>query len=293
MVECSRFENVLCYHYRRYAVTTAPSLGRLLISHITLRGPDLHQVYALVATHPHISYPDLVTALTPDCTTGDPFDLGEASLAEALNFLLVAGVVEQEGPARRQATFRTTPLPHEVSFPLLLLHHIQAHHDQRQQAPALIYRQLVAEDALALTIPQVRDQMERGPLRTLFAWTGEKVTFWSHLAHYLGLIRRIDRSAEALIVPRPDLVLAACHWAMRENPTTPHAISVVFDTIDHALFACYTMRGRVHRGLAQTLTMLERGGHVQITHSADASRSLLLGDRRVSEVQLLLRGGKA
>ena len=42
---------------------TAPSLGRLLISHITLRGPELAQLYALVLAHPSISYDDLAQAL--------------------------------------------------------------------------------------------------------------------------------------------------------------------------------------------------------------------------------------
>src|SRR5690606_19194380 len=68
---------------------SAPSLGRLLISHITLRGPELQQLYAQIAARPGISYPELAAAAVPASAARDPFDLGEAPLAEALNFLLV------------------------------------------------------------------------------------------------------------------------------------------------------------------------------------------------------------
>jgi hypothetical protein len=60
--------------------------------------------------------------------------------------------------------------------------------------------------------------------------------------------------------------------------------------IDANLFACFTSRGRVHGGMAQTLLALDRLGRVRLSHSADAARSLLLGDRRVSDVWLINSG---
>jgi hypothetical protein len=96
-----------------------------------------------------------------------------------------------------------------------------------------------------------------------------------------------------LIVPHPSLVLAALRWAAQDALEGPHSASILLDKIDAALFACYTARGRVHRGLAQTLVALEHSGQVQITHSADAARSLLLGERRASELRLLAAGGGA
>jgi hypothetical protein len=155
---------------------------------------------------------------------------------------------------------------------------------------ALVYRELVAADALTRTQQAVREQMERGPLRALFAWTGEKVALWTHLTHHLGLARRLERSAEVLIVPRPDLVLAALCWATRQDPVGTHSLRDALDAIDRSLFACYTSRGRVHGGLAQALSALEHAGQVQITHSADAARSLLVGERRASEVRLRAAG---
>src|SRR5690606_14450449 len=107
-------------------------------------------------------------------------------------------------------------------------------------------------------------------------WTGEKITFWTHLAHYLGLARRLERSAEVLIVPRPGLVLAALRWAAKDDLSGASSLRDALDAIDGSLFACYTSRGRVHRGLAQALVALERSGQVRLSHSADAAPSLLL-----------------
>lgn len=270
---------------------TAPTLGRLLISHITLRGPELRQVYRIIAAHPGIAYAGIVTAMTPAPLNHDPFALNEATLAEAVNFLLVAGLIAQDGPARRRATFRVTPLLPDTPFALLLLHHLLVHADPRQRALALIQRQLSNDDTLALTLPDARDRMERGPLQHLFAWTGEKVQFWGHLAGYLGVVRRLERSAEVLIIPQPDLALAACDWALRSVPVRQGSLSQALDVIDRTFFACYTARGRVHRGLTQTLLALEHAQRIQLTHSADAARSLLLGERRVSDIRLLANGG--
>src|SRR5262249_41378251 len=162
------------------------------------------------------------------------------------------------------------------------LHHIQAHDDERQRAPALIYRQIVADDTLAITSAALREQMERGAHRQLFTWTSEKISLWGHLAAYVGLIRRSEREAELLIGPQPGLALEALRWAAThvEGPS----LDALLEAIDITLFACFTSRGRVHRGLAQALLALERRGDIRLTHSADAARSLTLGERRVSEV---------
>jgi hypothetical protein len=269
---------------------TTPSLGRLLISHIPLRGPELRQLYALIVAHPGISYADIAARLVVSRDDDDAFGLAEAPLREALNFLLVARLVEQQGSSRFKASFQATPLLPDTSFPLLLLHHIRQHEDERQRAPALIFAQLVAEDGLATTIAALRDQLERGTYRDLFAWTGEKVGFWVHLFSYLGLVRRLERSTEVLIVPQPDLVLTALVWAQRQ-PDVDVSLAACLRVIDATFFACFTGRGRVHLGLAQTLLALESLGQVRLTHSADAAHSLLLGERRVSEVWLVSDSG--
>ncbi len=192
---------------------TAPALSRLLISHITLRGPELRQLYDLIVGHQSINYDQIAETLTPSPSEAPTFGLEEAPLREALNFLLVAGLVRQQGASRRRASFYATPLLEDAPFSLLLLHHIHTHRDERQRAPSLIYRQLVAADALSVTLQGLRDQMERGPYRQLFAWTGEKITLWSHLATYLGLAWRLDREGVILIVPQLDLTRSALRWA--------------------------------------------------------------------------------
>lgn len=257
--------------------------GRLLISHITLRGPELAQTYGLIAARREVAADELRERLAPAGAGASPYELAEAPLREALSFLTLAGLVEAHG---RQRRYSATPLLPDAPFPLLLLHHLASHPDQRQRAISLVHRALVADDALAITPQALRDQLERGPLRDLFAWTGEKVTLWAHLAAHVGLVRRLERSPELLAVPQPGLLLDALGWAQArlESQTS---LDAALHLIDAQLFTCFTARGRVHRGLAQTLLALERLGHLRLTHSADAARSLLLGERRVSDVALL------
>ncbi len=265
-------------------MTTAPSAGRLLISHITLRGPELAQLYALIAEQGELEYAALVDVFVP--VAGEtPFDLAEAPLREALNFLSVAGLVEQLGSSRRKARFRVTPVRDDLAFPLLLLHHIGCREDERQRAIRLIYGQLVAADAISTTVATLRNTMERGPYRTLFAWTSEKITFWTHLCDYLGLLRRLERSSEIIVAPRPSVVLAALE-AARPVRSGDSSLAEMLASIDEHFFACFTARSRVHRGLTQALLTLEQEGRLTLQHNADAAQSLLLGERRVSTIAI-------
>jgi hypothetical protein len=255
--------------------------GRLLISHITLRGPELAQVYAQVAARPEVGADELRERLTPAAAGASPFELTDAPLREALSFLTLAGLVEVRG---RQRRYTASPRLPGAPFPLLLLHHLRGHPEERQRAISLVHQCLVAEDATATTAAALRDQLERGPLRDLFAWTGEKVALWAHLASHLGLIRRVERSAEILVVPSLATTLAALAWATAAGVDS--SLDTALRRVDADLFACFTARGRLHRGLAQALLALERLGQIRLSHSADAARSLLLGERRVSDLAL-------
>lgn len=262
-----------------------PSLGRLLISHITLRGPELAQLYDLIVASPGVSYDELVHRLVPAGGSGAEFGLDEAPLREALNFLLVAGLVFQSGPSRRKATFVAAVSAGTASFPLLLLKHMRQHAQERQRAIMYVHAQLVADNGLVLSPQAIRERMERSAARDLFAWTGEKITFWTHIASYLGLIRRLERSLDLIVVPSPPLILDALRWAGAQ-PHEPQSLDRYLKVIDETFFACFSSRGAVHAGLAQTLTAMHRRRTIRLTHSADAARSLLLGDWRVSEVEL-------
>ncbi len=268
------------------SVTPTPTLGRLLISHITLRGPELQQLHTLIARRPDICYDELRETLVAPVALRTEIQLEEAPLREALNFLLVAGLVEQRGASRLKATFRVTATLSERPFALLLLHHLCQHGDERQRAISLIHRQLVLDDALAVTPQALRDQMERGPYQKLFVWTSEKIMLWTHLASFLGLVRRLERGGELLVVPQPHLLLDALHWATSQT-AAGGSLDALLRVIDCSLMACYTGRQRVHRGVAQTLIALHSWGEIRLSHSSDAMRSLLLGTWRVSNIQLV------
>jgi hypothetical protein len=257
---------------------TSSPVGRLLISHITLRGPELRQLYELVARQGALSHSALVAMLVP-CGHANE-DMVEAPLREALSFLTGVGLLARQG-ANRRAVYHLATKAADQPFALVLLRKIRAHPDLRQQAISLVHDQLVADDLLHLTANEVRERMERGSHGDLFAWTGEKIGLWTHIADFVGLIRRLERTADLVLVPQPELVLAALHWAQQQVGNT--SLDKSLHLIDTALFACYTQRGRVHRGLTQTLLMLEQFGGIQLGHNADAARSVLLSERRVSD----------
>lgn len=264
---------------------SSPSMGRLLISHITLRGPELGQLYACIAGTPGIRYDELAQLTAAPIAEGDPFGLQEAALREALNFLLVARLVEQHGSARRRAAFCVDADAQDIAFPLLLLRHIKAHPDVRQRAIAALYEQLVAQDTLAISTSAIRDEAERGPLGSMFAWTGEKIGFWARLCEYLGLAQSVARDGHLLLAPRPALVMAALRARLDDRQSASLAECLL--GVHTTYFACFTARRTVHRGLAQTLVALHRLGVLRLSHSSDAAQSLLLGDWRVSDVELL------
>src|SRR5262245_18263972 len=95
-----------------------PPVGRLLISHIKLRGPELRQLYQVISRRLDISYEDLRHSCVVPVTSEDVFGLQEATLRETLDFLVSAGLVDQQGSARRKANFRVTPALPNVTFPL-------------------------------------------------------------------------------------------------------------------------------------------------------------------------------
>lgn len=262
---------------------TTPSLNRLLISHITLRGPEICQLYHLIAAHPHITYDDLVASLVPMRQSASELSLDESPLRETLNFLLVAKLVEQQGSSRFKASFCATPLLADTPFPLLLLHHLHQHPDKRQRAPLLIYRQLVADDVVSTTIPALRAHMEQSPYHDLFAWTGEKVGFWAHLFQYLGLIRRLNPTADMVIVPQLSLLHIALGW-VQQHANASSSLAHCLEVIETWFFPCITQHHRVHSGIAQTLHALHTCGYIHLNHYADAAQSLIVQERRVSDV---------
>src|SRR5687767_15087137 len=158
-------------------IDSSPTLGRLLISHITLRGPEVKQLYSFVASVSNPSYQELAEHYVPDWQPESAFNIEEAALREALNFLLAAGLVHQQGDSRRKARFSPVAAGEGTSFELKLLGAIRRLADERQQAIFLVHRQLVMRDVLAISPTELRAELERGPHARLFTWTSEKVLF--------------------------------------------------------------------------------------------------------------------
>jgi hypothetical protein len=258
--------------------------NRLLISHIILRGPEIQQIYMAIEVHQRLDWQELYKTFVAHNDTEDPFKLEEATLREALNFLVISRMIRRR-KQKKSLYFFIDPKSHGLAFPLALLTHVHQHPDKRQQAISLIYQQLIAHDTLSITQQQLRDEQERGPYRELFTWTSEKISFWTHLAMYLGLIYRLERENVLIIAPQPELLLLAIKQVLA-TPEPTSSIMVCLQRISQLFFACFSSNGRVHGGITQTLVAMHRLGMIHLSHQDDAVRSLVLGNWRVSEIAL-------
>ena len=264
---------------------SSPSLGRLLISHITLRGPEIAQLYALIAAEAEITYEDLMDRMVLRVGSSDVFGLEEASAREALNFLLVTRLITQHGSVRRCSVFQVSSQMPEAPFALMLLHHLVIHDDVRQQAMNLVHRQLIQDDILWIDNADLRIRIERSTLKNLFTWTSEKLSLWASIYGFLGTLRRLERTNELILLPQPHLILSALSWAARLLDNSG-SLGDYVHMIDRQLFGCLTHRGRLHQGTMQVLVTLQRHGQIELTHESDAIQSVLVGDRRISHVWL-------
>lgn len=262
-----------------------PSRGRLLISHITLRGPELAQTYRWILSNPETAYDSVLAFARLGRTEVNEFGLDDATTREALNFLLIAGMVAQTGSPRARARFSASPLDPKLPFELLLLHHLSAHESLRHRALRLVHDVAVGHGIVITTVEALREELERSPYQDLFAWTGEKVRFWSHLMNFVGLTRRLQRSGAIAVVPVRHLLLTALRavGASEETPTPVHSLLAEIET---RFFACLESSHHVHAGVAQSLEALSSEGSLRLLHLADAAQSLLVGERRVSHLRL-------
>jgi len=259
---------------------------RLLISHIIVRGRELQQIYSTLAAHAFLTEQELQEAfVTPPDVEQDPFAFNAATFRETLNFLLIIRMVKKQ-ETNHQTVYSASPARQSLPFSLLLLHHLTTHPDERQQALAHVYRHLIRQDALSLTLGEVREKLECVVQPFAFAWTDEKIAFWAQLAQYVGIIYRLERDYRLLVAPTPTLLLLAIKQAMKQQQTEYANVAACLQFIDEQYFACFTDQHTVHSGITQTIKVLHGQGKIILTHQADAAHSLLLQDWRISTIQL-------
>jgi hypothetical protein len=109
------------------------------------------------------------------------------------------------------------------------------------------------------------------------------------LCEHLGLVRSVARDNHVLLAPRPELVIAALRTQLGDRYVA--SLAMCLHELDASFFACFTARGTVQRGLAQTLIALHRLGALRLSHSSDAAQSLILGEWRVSDVEVPKQSG--
>jgi hypothetical protein len=261
---------------------------RLLINRITLRGPEMERLFHHIRRHPGASYESLVSRYVPP-EPGVFSAANDELLKDAIGFMLTAGVLELQTNSNAWAkrTFRVPPDLPTDDFRLELLAGLRFQSDARQRALAGVHDHLVSLDAVHVPANHTHRWMERSAWGGLFGWNEEKCRLAVGLFGFLGLVVPLDDNGYYCL-PRLSL-LRAIFKQVRKEAQAGRRMPVrdLLEAVEVSYFACFTPKGRVHRGLAFTLEEMADRGLIRLIHQADSARSVLIGPRRVSEVEFL------
>lgn len=259
---------------------------RLLINRITLRGPEMERIFRHVRRHPGVSYEALVERYVPP-EPGVFSPTNDELLKDAIGFMLTAGVLalESNSNAWAKRTFVVPPDLPTDDFRLELLAALRAQPDPRQRAVAGVHDHLAGMDVVHVPANHTHRWMERSEWGGLFSWNEEKTRLVVGLYSYLGLVVPLEDNGY-MCIPRLALVKAIFKQVRKEAAAGARMpIRDVLEAIETSYFACFTAKGRVHRGLAFALEEMADRGMIRLRHQADSARSVLVGTRRVSEVE--------
>ncbi|MBC7474761.1 MAG: hypothetical protein H7263_10760 [Candidatus Sericytochromatia bacterium] len=256
----------------------------LLINRITLRGPELKRIFEYIRKKGETSYVELIDRYVPK--DNNIFsELNDDILKDAIGFLISSGLLEisENGRSWSVRSFRVpTNLSQEISFQNLLLKTILNMNDSKQRALSLIHKTLIEKDILHIQDSEIVKVIERSEIADIFSWNEEKINFWSNIFDFCRLIRNLKGNG-VWIIPKPELILESL---MLLKDQTPNFISINswVTFFENNFGACITKKGRLHKGFAMVFELLEQNNQLKMVHKDDSIQTILIGNRRVSEV---------
>ncbi|HYG57734.1 MAG TPA: hypothetical protein VD902_06665 [Symbiobacteriaceae bacterium] len=237
-----------------------------LLNYITTLGGTLESVFNLVAARGQLTL--------EQCQQQADFRREKSErdhVKDALNFLHTCGLVTREDGA-----YRTEEKPAEgVAFHLLLVQAIRRA-PEHQADFMKIYDLLVRQGHVSLSDDDLITIMNR----TEFTTPGEadlnlnKAAWWLRTSHHLGIIRKLQRSKQFLVMPEATLVLELMARAGADR----QQISLMdwLKYTETECFAAVTAEGKLHPGLASVVAELAARGLIKLGIKDDV-QSVSLG----------------
>jgi hypothetical protein len=256
----------------------------LLINRITLRGPEIKRVFEYIRKKGLTNYIELVERYVPK--DNNIFsELNDDILKDTIGFLLSSGLLEisENGRSWSVRSFSVpSDLSQETSFQNLLLKTILNMNDTKQRALTLIHKTLVEKDILHIQYSEIVKVIERSDIANIFSWNEEKINFWANIFDFCRLIRNLKGNG-VWIIPKPELILESLIILKDQSPNFISINSWV--TFFESNFgSCITKKGRLHKGFSMMFELLEQNNQLKMVHKDDSIKTILIGNRRVSEV---------
>lgn len=259
----------------------------LLINRITLREPELKRVFEYVRKKEIVFYTDLLNRYVPK--DNNIFsDLNDDILKDAIGFLVTLSLLEiiENNKSWLLRSFSVSDkYKKEKSFENILLKSIINMIDVKQRALYLVHKNLIDKDILHIQYSDIVKILERSEVCDIFSWNEEKIHFWSNLFDFCGLIRNLKGNGVWLF-PKEELILNSFILLKDKNPNFISINSWVL-FFEENFGSCMTKKGKLHKGFSMVFDLLEKNNHIKLLHKDDSTKSILIGNRRISEVVVL------
>ena len=232
---------------------------RLLLGYVTLRGPDLEQVYRYLESNS----PCEVSQIVDDLFVGSDSE-GSNHPEECLRFLQTVDMVRKTDEGY---VIMNEEVSEDTSFGLKLLRHLKEQ-GGKQSSLTYILELIAREDLSTTTQSDLIATIERDDNGYDFSWTDPKIKQWSYLMDYIGVIR-METENELIFYPKRDLVLELL--INHHNQTEEDNLTSLVEYIEKNYWNCMTQSTQptIYEGLSATLLNMHRSGIIQLQSYSD------------------------
>lgn len=232
---------------------------RLLLGYVTLRGPDLEQVYRYLKSNS----PCEETQIVDDLFVGVDSE-GSNHHEECLRFLQTVDMVRKTDEGYEVMNEEVSK---DTSFGLKLLRHL--HQQEGKQSSLTYILDLISkEDLSESSQSDLITAIERDDNGFDFSWTDPKIKQWSYLMDYVGVIR-METESELMFYPKRDLVFEIL--TEHQNDTEDDGLIRLCEYFNENYWNCMTQNTQptVYTGLSSTLLNMATADIINLQSYSD------------------------
>jgi len=257
---------------------------RILLSHITVRGPDLESIHQVVKDRKSASFDFLANLFAMPEAGGSGVQVHQ--LRECLNFLETVGIIKANKSTKGEEFVLEPNLP-DVAFPLILLNRLKL---SAENSFYLVHKHLVSNDVLSVDMGALKRTVESS-LELGFTWNEQKLGFWMNLADYLGLGKKYAYSQIFVCFPSSELLKNLLTVTVSKRKSGERVnLGEFVNYLSTEFFECLTREGLLFKGLQQSLLVLQRKGRISLVPAAsDDPNPTFVDGKRIGFVSL--KGG--